>query len=151
MNARDVAGGVLSGATGLLITRAALDLPLGSLQRPGPGFLPLGLGLALAGLSLVTLVRGLRGHPGAAERPDLVALRAVAATTAGLLFFAVALPWLGYLGTTALLMWTLFAAASGAPRSWPPLVAALVVTTASYLLFETFLRIGLPAGRLWGG
>lgn len=150
MNLRDMLGGGAFGAAGLVVVRYALELPLGTLTRPGPGFVPLGLGIGLTALSLVTLVHGVRSTATGGRPRGRVAVARVLAVPGAMLLFAIALHWLGYLLSAVLLMWALFALASPAPASWRPLVAALATTGLSYLLFHSLLEAGLPAGRLWG-
>ena len=66
MNRRDTAaalGGLLIGG---LLTVESLRLELGGLARPGPGFMPLALGVGLLALSAVYLAAALtcRAVPG---------------------------------------------------------------------------------------
>lgn len=59
-NNRDALAGLLFMALGTIGFVVALSYPFGSLQEMGPGFFPRVLGVILAGLGIVTLVRGLR-------------------------------------------------------------------------------------------
>ncbi len=150
MNVKDVIGGGVLGVIGLVVVRYALALSAGTWRHPGPGFFSLGLGTALVALSAVTLAQGLRAAEPAGIRGAFVALPRILAVVAAMVGYGCLLPWLGFLASTFLLMWALFALASEAPRSWPPLVAGALTAALTYVLFETLLHTGLPAGLFWG-
>ncbi len=149
MNRRDTAaalGGLLVGG---LLTVESLRLDLGSLARPGPGFMPLALGVGLLALSAVYLASALahRMIPG----PEWTAARwrgpllATAAVTA----YGVALVPAGFAPATAVfvLFWL-----SVIERRPPPtaLVYAVLATVGLYLVFAWGLRLRLPPGPLFG-
>jgi putative tricarboxylic transport membrane protein len=124
----------------------ALQVPLGSFRMPGAGFLPLFLGLVLAGLSVALLVQGLVNPPRGAtrvwpERPEVLYLvgSIVAATW---LFERVGFPvaMALFLGVAMRVLGT---------KSWTTVVvAALVGSAASYVVFSRGLQIALPSGPL---
>jgi hypothetical protein len=150
MNVKDVIGGGALGVVGLIVVRYALALSVGTWRHPGPGFFSLGLGMALVALSMTTVVQGLRAAEPARIRGAFVALPRILAVVAAMVGYGCLLPWLGFPASTFLLMWALFALASDAPRSWQPVVAGALTAALAYILFETLLGTGLPAGLLWG-
>jgi hypothetical protein len=128
----------------------AAALPLGSLRVPGPGFLPLGIGAAMAIFSIASIVEALqrRDEPGPEFSPA-GALRLVT-VVCGIVGYILLLPVLGFRVATVALLFGLFGLGSGQWLSWRNLGAALVATAFCYLLFERFLQIGLPEGSLLG-
>ena len=67
MNRRDPVAAVVCILIGGLLSFEALRLDLGTLERPGPGFVPLALGVGLTGLSGIYFALALRHRtlPGA--------------------------------------------------------------------------------------
>ena len=148
---------------GLLVVLLAgyLQMALGmewrtAAGRIGPGFFPRVIGVLGLGLALVALGRSLRADPGGAEEepvdeageadlgrhPGTLAI-VVAASTA----FAAAFVLLGAVIAGAVY---LFGCLWLLNRPRPLLNAAVSVGVAAglYLLFETLLDAGLPAGLL---
>jgi hypothetical protein len=149
VNRRDTAAALGSLLVGGLLTVESLRLDLGSLARPGPGFMPLALGVGLLALSAVYLASALahRMIPG----PEWTAARwrgpllAVAAVTA----YGVALVPAGFAPATAVfvLFWL-----SVIERRRPQtgIVYAVLATAGLYLVFAWGLRLRLPPGPLFG-
>ena len=148
---------------GLLVVLLAgyLQMALGmewrtAAGRIGPGFFPRVIGVLGLALALVALVRSLRGNPGVAEEepvdetgeadlgrhPATLAIVVVASAA-----FAAAFVLLGAVIAGAVY---LFGCLWLLNRPRPLLNAAVSVGVAAglYLLFETLLDAGLPAGVL---
>jgi hypothetical protein len=150
VNRRDAVGGAALLALGGLVVHQALDLPVGSLRAPGPGFLPLALGIALAAISAAVLVRALIGGIATAGAFDAAGIARPLLVVVAMIAYGAVLPLLGFAATTFLLLAGLFALGASRLLSWQPLASAAVATAALYLLFETALEVGLPAGSVWG-
>lgn len=124
----------------------AVQVPVGSFRMPGAGFLPLLLGLTLGALSLGLLVQGLVNPlPGSSriwpERPEVLYL--VGSLAAAVWLFERA----GFLIAMALFLAVAMKVLG--TRSWAiVVVAALVGSAASYVVFSRALQIALPAGPL---
>lgn len=86
---QDVGSGLLFLLLGGAFGWGARAHDLGSAAAPGPGYLPLGLSVALGLIGLALLLRGLL-RPGAAL--PRVAVRPLLAVLGGVLLFAVLLP-----------------------------------------------------------
>lgn len=133
-------------ALGLYLVYEALQLPFGSLSRPGPGFYPAVLAVLLAGVSAAILFHSLK--PGASRL--LVGFGArtthIAITAAAILVYGLLLEAIGFLLCTFVLVLALLVAFGKVPwlRS---LVIAAAGTIAVYLAF-TNLGIPLPKGVL---
>ena len=120
-------------------------LPLGSLHRPGPGYMPMLLAIALAAMAILVALGGGGSPPLAslewAEKTHALAI------LAGCAFAAFALERLGYRLTVGILLvfilWVV-------ERKRPAVVAvtALGVSFGTFFLFSNLLKVPLPRGPL---
>jgi len=136
---------------GLLATLEARKLNIGDFGRPGPGLFPFYLALVFSLVSLALILRSLQ--PGASEpvaaQVSAKPLRTekVVATLLGLIVYAFALEWLGFLIATFILMLFLFKAVD--PLAWPAAIGGSLATSLlSYVVFKMWLQLSLPAGLL---
>jgi putative tricarboxylic transport membrane protein len=127
------------------IALAASRWGIGTLRLPGPGFWPLLIAAAVAGLGAALLLRpGLPAPPAPAAGSRWASL-AVALATLG--FFVLALEPLGYPVTVALLLLAQLRAVEG--RGWRgSMLTAVLAAVISFVLFRAFLKVPLPAGIL---
>ena len=116
---------------------------------PGAAFVPFWLGLAMAGLALMMLVKSLRNPwPGEAWLPRGEGLRALLVVLGITVAFVTLLRVVGMILGTALfvgaLVWYL-----GRHRWW--VVAAIATGAAgfSYLVFVRWLRVPFPELGIW--
>lgn len=120
-----------------------LKLPLGSLENPGPGYMPLILATLLVILGLVVASAGGKSQPMAEIRwPELRHAFAIFGTC---VFAALAIEPLGYRLTVAVMLIFLI----GVIEKKPPLAVILVsagMAIGSYWLFATLLKVPLPPG-----
>ncbi len=147
MKKNDSLGSLVWLGFAILICVGSIRLPLGTWRDPGPGFLPLGSGIFLGGLSLVYYVQTrLRKLPAFQEplftkegRKTLLLLLII------LFSYAIGLVILGFLSSTFLFLLLLSRIIK--PRKW--LVAAggsAIASLAAYFIFEFWLRVPLPKG-----
>ena len=123
----------------LLLGRA---YPLDTLASPGPGVFPLAAGLALLALSVWQLVTA--GRETAPSAPaDPPRSRAALVMVAVLVVYAAALPRLGFLAPSFVLV-LVAARLMGLSGWWRPAALALGVTLACRLIFVSWLRVPLP-------
>ena len=87
--ARDRAGGALVALTGLGATVVGSSYPLGSLNRMGPGFFPVSLGVILTVTGLLIALSAKASGPPGAHGPMAPDLRGWACILAGVAAFAV--------------------------------------------------------------
>ncbi len=144
-------GDVLSALVWLLIgagvARAGLDLGLGVLRDPGPGFMLFWVGLVIVALAVAVGGRGLRAGAPPGTRWAGVRWTKLAGVTAALAAYGWLLPRLGFLLSTALLLIYLFKAIE--PQRWSVAVAGAVASALlAYLVFKVWLGAQLPAGAL---
>jgi len=147
----DLISGVFWLGIGLLLSIWSASYPIGSLIQPGPGFLPLALGLLLILLSLVLLARAITSSlisqkgPGS---PLFGGWKKVAYTVSILILGAIFFERIGYLLTFFLLI-ILLMRGSG-PQRWKKiLLVAFCFTLGVYLVFVLLLEQPLPRGILW--
>lgn len=137
-------------AAGLMISLAGayagwetLKLPLGTLDNPGPGYMPLILASLLFVLGLVVALAGKKSMPLAQIRwPELRHAVAIFATCA---FAALAIEPLGYRLTVAIMLIFLVGVIERKPALSVLLVSA-GMSIGSYWLFATLLQVPLPPG-----
>ena len=116
---------------------------------PGSAFLPFWLGVVMALLALMLLVRSLREpDPGPAWLPRGAGLRHMLVVLAVTVVFVSLLKVLGMVLGTALylisLLWYL-----GRHRWWLTLAVALAAAGFNWLVFVHWLRVPFPEGMLW--
>lgn len=120
--------------------------PLGTLQEPGPGYVPLILAVFLGVMGVLVVIGGKSSLPFAAidwrERWRAIAILVACA------FAAYGLERLGYRITMAALLVFFLGALE---RKHPAKVAAVALgfSFATYYLFATLLRVPLPVSP-WG-
>ncbi len=118
------------------------SIPLGTADDPGPGLLPLVVGLAVAALGGATALA--RAWPPGAPLEGRRALAVGGAVVA----WALALPYLGFAVTTIVALFILGRSVGRAPVV-RLLVFALLAGGAAGLLFRGLLKMPLPRGP-WG-
>ncbi|MGH7388335.1 MAG: tripartite tricarboxylate transporter TctB family protein [Candidatus Rokuibacteriota bacterium] len=122
---------------------AGWRMPLGTPGTPGPGMLPLALGVAVALLAGATLLQ--RAPPEAAEP---MAGRRPTEVAALLVLYPLLLPRAGFALTTALVIFLIGRAiAPAAPARLA--VFALASAAGAVVLFRRLLAVPLPGGP-WG-
>lgn len=135
---QDLIGGLLSMAFGGFVLDHALNYPMGSALRMGPGFFP----AVLAGLIIVLgSALALHGFKGEIARPlVMIRLGPFAAIAVAVAVFALSLERFGLAPATIALV---VISSLGTPR-WRPVravVLALAMTAAVYVIFIIILQM----------
>ncbi|MPZ52385.1 MAG: hypothetical protein GEU79_06570 [Acidimicrobiia bacterium] len=146
-------------ALAIVWTIPSLQYRYGSLLDPGPGFLPLNLGVVMAAISAWGLFGALRTPPsnGAAEvdgsegetapvMADRALIRKVTVTVLATLGFLILLRPIGYGPAMLGLLTTYFAI--GGMAFFRALLWGAVGTVATWVLFEVLLGLPLPGDIL---
>jgi putative tricarboxylic transport membrane protein len=147
----DHLNGALFLIVSILICLGAARYPYGSLHNPGPGFLPLWLGVVLGGLSVVLLI-GTALHPQKAKPladvgAEKIRWGKVLIAIAALILYSVLMDLIGFLLVTFLFMAALIRFID--PQTWKKVIGwALVGSVGSYLIFEVWMKLRLPKGFL---
>ena len=142
--------------TGATLLALGVAFAVGALQNysywgengPGSAFLPFWLGVTMAVLATVMLVRALRSaDPGPGWLPDATGLRRLALVLGATAGFVVLLNVLGMLVGTVLFMIVIVRGLDRHP--WPrTLAVAAGVAAFNYLVFTFWLRVPFPEGLL---
>ncbi|HEV8583578.1 MAG TPA: tripartite tricarboxylate transporter TctB family protein [Methylomirabilota bacterium] len=119
-------------------------LEVGSVTQPGPGFFPLVLSVALAIVAGALFVQARHAGGALAEPTDRGRL---ATTLVALAAYVLLFERLGFVLATIGMLAFLFGALGG--YRWRVAVgAAVVITLAAWVLFDTWLQVRLPVGVL---
>ena len=115
---------------------------------PGSGFFPFWLGLAMAGLATLMLVRAAREtDSGPAWAPRGRGLVRLLGVLGGGVAFVVLLPWLGMALTTVLFLIGILRLLEG--HAWSAAIGIAVATAAvNWAVFTWWLRVPFPTGVL---
>jgi Tripartite tricarboxylate transporter TctB family len=143
-----VLAGVILLALGIFVCHQAVRLSLGQPSRPGPGFVPFGLGSILVLLSLLYIFHFLRTQNG---RGESKAHRGRTRTflAIGILCFCIgSLNWMGYLISTFLLflMWL----AIIERKKWYVSLSFSLLALVVVYYFNFLFSVQLPRGLLKG-
>lgn len=139
----DRVSGTVLACVGALVAWQSWQYPLGSLAQPGPGYLPFVLGLALAGFGALAAAAG-RGSPAFRWRQFDDGPKGLA-ILAGLAFAALAIEYLGYRLTIAVLL--VYYLGVLERRPWLlTLALTLAFALGTYYVFARLLRVPLPIG-----
>jgi hypothetical protein len=131
-------------ALGLLWVGTALRMPLWEGFAPQSGFMPLWYGIALVGLTVVVVINLFRQKENAkAEEPigkPLIVLAVFAVGIAGL-------EPMGFSPAVFLMLLFMFVFIERLPV-FSSVLVAVVTTAVLFLIFHTWLNVGLPLGPL---
>lgn len=145
MTRQDVAiGAVLTVVFGVMAWQAT-SLAYGTEFAPGPGFMPLWLGVIGAFLALATAVRARRatGLPAADRRAE----RRVALSALGIVVVAMAAPVVGLVSALAAFLF-FFTLVIERLHIRVGLASSAGTAVLIYLVFERFLNVPFPIGPL---
>lgn len=125
--------------------------PLGSIDNPGPGFLPMLLGIALGVMSVILIWRSQakdRGPQVKTPWPDRRGFLTVCSIFLMLILFTVLLDVTGYLINVFVFFILFLKPISKQKWSWS-LAISIGATFIAYGLFERWLMVPLPRGMLF--
>ena len=147
---KDLIGGLFWLGVGILLSLWATRYSIGSLTLPGPGSLPLVLGLILILLSIIVIARGiLTSRVTGGDSPSflLTGWKKGVYTVVILLLGAFFFERLGYLLTFFLLI--VFLMRGAGAQSWKRTVLVAICSALGvYLVFVRLLEQPLPLGLL---
>jgi hypothetical protein len=125
----------------------ALNLGIGRLGRPGPGFFPMLTGTIVGLFSLIMIVRSIRASTRLTTSPGrLITLRTALALMC-LSLFGLLIDRLGFFVCT--FFFIMITLSANGVRKWPFLVMfAFLVCVAIFVCFNLLLEARLPLGIL---
>lgn len=138
---------------GLTISIWSATFPFGASEAPGPGFLPLTLGLILILLGSILFVQRITQKGIISSRASVplipvgAAFKRVTFTLGGMLLSTALLEYLGFILTVFFLI--LFLMRAIQPHKWRiALFYAVISALSSYVIFKVLLKTSLPRGLL---
>lgn len=144
-NQKDFWSGLMFILTGAGFAWGATNYNFGSAARPGPGYFPFGLGIILAVLGAIILLKALTLKPAGDESIGKIAWRPLVLITAAIVVFGFALPKLGMILSLPLLV--LIASYAGDEFHLGEVAINSVLLTAfSWAIFSWGLSLTIP---LW--
>ena len=146
----DRAGAMIWIAFGVALGIGSTSLGVGTLHKPGPGFMPCltGVLLGLFGLLLALLHTGKRSKEEGSEEVSLRSFWPKGACSLAVSFlYAFLLDPLGFLAATFILFLSLFKI-MGVRRWFTPVLMSFLAVSVSYFIFDVWLRIEFPRGIL---
>lgn len=142
---KDFWSGLMFIVAGLGFAWGATNYNFGSAARPGPGYFPFGLGLLLAVLGAIILLKSLAGRVKEEDRFGQVAWRPLVLIIVSVVIFAFVLPRLGMVLSLPILV--LVASFAGDEFHIGEVIGNFVVLTLfSWLIFIKGLGLTIP---LW--
>jgi len=132
-----------------LMIIGSFHLPLGTMGNPGPGFVPLFVGIMLGIISLAIFIYALIQGPSGRKAFWLNKEKwpKVVTTVLMILIYTIAFSHLGFFFSTLLLMVFLFKAIGGI--NWKASLAGAILTSSCfYLVFKVWLKVQFPGGLL---
>ena len=136
---------------GMTIAAWSATFPFGNLEDPGPAYFPAALGLIVAVIGILLLIRARKAKEGNALRPlkpsvsHRAAVRRVVLCLAGMTLSAVLFETLGFVLTMFLMI--LFMMRTIAPQKWKTaLFYSLISALGSLFVFRVLLKTQLPSG-----
>lgn len=147
MNKSEVLPAIVWAIIGATICLASAALRLGSWRHPQPGLFPFLIG---SGIVLLSVIHAL-AHIVATSEPEIPpssgSVGRLGVVFAALSVYALALERVGFLVCALVFFVAVFKTLSR--KSWAySILAALIATVLSYLMFETWLKVNLPPGPL---
>lgn len=124
--------------------------PFGTIDNPGPGFLPFLLGLILGGMSIVLLLKGWKGRgkqPTVTSWPEREGLMKISSIFLMLILFTLFFEAAGYIINVFIFFLVMLRPIGRQKWAWS-LTISIGATSISYLLFERWLMLPLPRG-IW--
>jgi hypothetical protein len=122
----------------------------GTIDNPGPGFLPFLLGLGLGGMSIALLMKGWKKggkQPMATSWPERKGLIKISSIFMMLVLFTLFFEIAGYIVNVFIFFLVLLRPIGRQKWVWS-LTISIGATSISYLLFERWLMLPLPRG-IW--
>jgi hypothetical protein len=146
---RDVLGATMLAGVGLVFCAGGFSLGVGSLAKPGDGFLPALAGGALFVFSAIHAWHKSRiAHHAKKDTPywpERSSPFRVGAVLLSTLFYALAFDTVGFAVATFVLFLVLLRCVD--PVGWPSAVLISLATTAvAFTLFQVWLQVPLPEG-----
>jgi len=145
----DIIGGLFFLSVGILFAVYSQSVDIGTMEEPGPGFLPLWAGVLLGIMSAALIVKSFFQKYGAGEAffPEHDSWKRVIMVVGSLVAYNFLLVPLGFVLTT--LCFVAFLVKCIFPQTWLRTVVTAVFSTAgAQIIFVNLLELQFPKGLL---
>jgi uncharacterized membrane protein len=141
-NQRDFGAGIMYVVIGLFFTIMATQYPMGTAAKMGPGYFPFFLGILMALLGLLVLVKSLSAKAAIESIPKFN-WRIIAQITGAVVLYGLLLPRLGFL--VAVVVLVLVSASASKEFTWKgSLINAGFLVVFTYSVFVLGLKLQFP-------
>lgn len=140
---RDFWSGLIFIGVGIAFAAGAPSYGFGTSNQPGPGYLPYGLGIALALLGVLVIIKSLTDATTDGEPVGRIAWRPLLLVLGSLALFAFLLPRAGMFVSLPILVVT-SALAGEEFHLGEALASAAILTAGSWLIFIKGLKLAIP-------
>jgi hypothetical protein len=141
-NQRDFGAGIMYMVIGLFFAIVATRYQYGTAAKMGPGYFPFWLGMLMAAIGLLVLVRSL-GAKATIEAIPKFNLKVVGLITGAVVVFGILLPKMGFL--VAVLALVMIASTASREFNWKvALINAVVLIAFTYSVFVLGLKLQFP-------
>ena len=141
-NQRDFGAGIMYMVIGLFFSIVALQYPMGTAAKMGPGYFPFFLGLLMTVLGLLVLVKSL-GAKAAIESIPKFHWRIIALITGSVVLYGILLPTMGFI--VAVFVLVFMSASASHEFHWKgTLINATFLVVFTYSVFVLGLKLQFP-------
>ena len=141
-NQRDFGAGVMYILIGLFFAIVATRYQYGTAAKMGPGYFPFWLGMLMAAMGLLVLVRSL-GAKATIEAIPKFNFKVIGLITGSIILYGILLPKMGFI--VAVLVLVMIASSASTEFSWKvALINAVVLIAFTYSVFVIGLKLQFP-------
>ena len=141
-NQRDFGAGIMYMVIGLFFAIVATRYQYGTAAKMGPGYFPFWLGMLMAAMGLLVLVRSL-GAKATIEAIPKFNFKVIGLITGSIILYGILLPKMGFI--VAVLVLVMIASSASKEFSWKvSLINAAVLIAFTYSVFVIGLKLQFP-------
>ena len=141
-NQRDFGAGIMYMVIGLFFAIVATRYQYGTAAKMGPGYFPFWLGMLMAAMGLLVLVRSL-GAKATIEAIPKFNFKVIGLITGSIILYGILLPKMGFI--VAVLVLVMIASSASKEFSWKvALINAVVLIAFTYSVFVIGLKLQFP-------
>jgi uncharacterized membrane protein len=141
-NQRDFGAGIMYIIIGLFFAIVATRYQYGTAAKMGPGYFPFWLGMIMAAIGLLVLVKSL-GAKGTIEALPKFNWKVIGLITGSIILYGILLPKMGFI--VAVLVLVMIASSASREFSWKvSLINAIVLIAFTYSVFVVGLKLQFP-------
>jgi len=141
-NQRDFGAGVMYILIGLFFALVATRYQYGTAAKMGPGYFPFWLGMLMAAMGLLVLIRSM-GAKATIEAIPKFNFKVIGLITGSIILYGILLPKMGFI--VAVLVLVMIASSASKEFSWKvALINAVVLIAFTYSVFVIGLKLQFP-------